>query len=190
MIKPTFHAQFSEDDWLWHSGLLPETGTYVDCGANDPFIGNNCAFLRDMGWDGLSIDALDYSAQYASIGAKFIQAVVSNEPEVTFFAACNPSLARICEEGERVKTRSLCDLTASQHFTTLDLLSLDLEGGEYSALMSGMWLIPPRIIISEWNTASIHGGPDVADMRVHDYLLEHGYDLVHANCSNHIFLRK
>lgn len=188
-MTPNFYSQFGEDRWLYESSLLPEVGYFCDIGCSDPFIGSNTAFLRELGWTGLSIDALDYSAEYAAIGAKFAQAVVSTSPTVLFFAACNPLLARVSAEGQEVQAKRLDGLLIEHGIVQVDLLSLDCEGHEYEALMSGQWMIPPKIIIAEFLTASMNGGPDIRDERVSDYLLDHGYGIVWSSCSNHIYLR-
>lgn len=189
-MVPNFYAQFQEDAWIYTHLDLPKIGVYVDLGANDPFLYNNTAFLREMGWDGVSVDGLDFSVEYDRVGARFLNEVVSDKPEVPFFTGCNPSLARICDRGTMVETVTLTEIVSYYSFEQVDLLSLDMEGGEYDAIMSGQWIVPPKIIISEFLTASLDGGPDVRDDRVEEYLLSRGYSKVWSSCSNNIFLRK
>lgn len=185
-----YFAERQEDEVLDRLNILPSYGCYVDVGANHPYLGNNTAFVRARGWTGVSIDALDYSAEY---NTPFVQAIVSNSPEVFFLDACNPLLARVCDHprASMRKTRTLESILQDQGIGKIDLLSLDLEGGEYDAFLSMSFECHrPTIVIAEYGTHEVEGEGTLYDYRLRDHLLSLKYEQIHDNGCNHIFMLK
>lgn len=185
-MSTTYYSEKGEDAFLDSLGILPAIGVYVDVGCSHPQIGNNCAFMRDRNWAGVSIDGLDYGADYAA--HNFIQAIVSDKPWVKFRSNCNPVLARICEEGEEHAAMKLENILQGFHIGVIDVLSLDCEGGEYDAFNSmDFGAHVPRIVISEYNTALIEGSGSFMDFRLHHHLIELGYTELMDNGVNKIY---
>jgi hypothetical protein len=189
-MTPIYRSEYGEDAWIHQNLQLPERGIYLDCGANHPTIGNNCDFLRQMGWTGVNVDALDFSAEYNSIGATFVQAVVSCHPVVKFRGDVCSSLARVHDSGKTVAAIALRDILSGLGIGMINFLSLDVEGHEMEAL----WSLPieryrPRIIVSEFLTASMDMQHEVPDDRVREFLTNptNGYEMVHQTKSNQVF---
>lgn len=184
-----FYSEFGEDRWIAENLPLPAAGYYVDVGCAHPTNGSNTAFLRDRGWRGLAIDANpEFAAHWAPWPDTFVQGIVSSDPFVTFeFNEARCYESRVAPGPVRYGTVSLERLCFGH--PRIDLLTLDVEGHEFSALRSLNEFIEiplgyPPIIISEYNTAGLG-----EDMRVRDHLFEHGYRLVHTTTANHIFHR-
>lgn len=182
-----FYSERGEDAFLARSGLLPAQGVYVDVGCNQPFLGNNCAFLRERGWRGLNIDAIDYSALYPE--GTFVQAIVSSFAAVPFRDNCNPVLARVCGEGQLRDAHTLEYLLERCGIDHIDVLSMDCEGHEQEVWESMDFAKHrPSIVISEYLTAPIEGdGEPRQDLRLFTVLIALGYRLIHDSGINHIF---
>jgi hypothetical protein len=178
------------DSWIFRNLPVPASGFYVDAGCAWPAFCNQCHWLRERGWGGLNIDA---NAAFAGewVGHKFIHAVVSTEPMVRFAVNSNAALSRIAEEGELRTAKTLHSILEENGIERVDFLSLDLEGGEYDALLSfglGRRNNPP-IIVSEYRTAALNGSEPLVDDRVRDHLLALDYSLVHETFSNRVFYK-
>lgn len=178
-MSERFYSEFGEDRWIAENLPLPAHGYYVDVGCADPTDGSNTAFLRDRGWRGLAIDA---NPLFGTVWPPdtFVQAIISDQPIVSFEFKDNGYESRVAPGHQRFAAVPLTHLTRYP----ADLLSLDLEGHEYNALLSLPRPLLPPIIISEYNTSGLG-----EDMRVRDYLLERGYRIAHQTPANHIFFR-
>lgn len=180
-----FYSENGEDKAIYELGILPQYGIYVDVGANEPLDKNNTAFLHDLGWDGVSVDALGYTADYAKVGRTFVQAVVSDQPTVKFNYGCHPLLCRVGDNGQTVKARTLESILQAHAIGKLDFLSLDCEGHEYEAFISMRWEDhKPTIVLFEYLTHQFDGKPDFEDRRLHNHLRGLGYRAVLDNGIN------
>lgn len=187
-MSAKYYSEFGEDRWISENLVLPGLGFYVDVGAAHPVAGSNTAFLRDRGWHGLAIDANPgYAEHWAGISdCHFVAAIASDVPIVEFDFKDIPGHSRV-EYGAKISFAAtrMDTILRARGVSVIDVLSLDLEGHEFNALLSmqGYW---PRIVISEFSTAGL---PD--DYRVRDLLIRGGYyELRHTTHSNHIFVRK
>lgn len=173
-VRAKYFAQFGEDKIIDEMGILPPSGLFVDVGANLPWEASNTAFLRLKGWAGVAIDALDFKELYD--GFPFVQAVVSNKPEVGFNYGYHPLTVRVEEGATKVKTRTLESILKNYHIGKIDLLSIDVEGHELEVFDSmDFERHKPSIVIAEYRTASVNGGEDQIDMRIHARLFSLGY---------------
>lgn len=179
-----FFSEFGEDRWIAENLPLPATGYYVDVGCAHPTEGSNTAFLRARGWRGLAIDA---NPGYAPLwpADTFVQAFISAQPIVSFEFKAAHYESRVAPGHTRYAAPQLSDLWTAVGCPKLDLLTLDVEGHEYEALMSLISAcgdLPP-IIVSEYNTRDLG-----IDNRVRAALTSgFGYELVHTTPANHIF---
>ena len=77
-----FYSSNGEDKWVAKNITLPKKGFYVDIGAAHPTRMSNTAFLRDMGWEGIQVDADPYWIPYWNkIGLNLINRVISKVGE-------------------------------------------------------------------------------------------------------------
>jgi hypothetical protein len=177
-------SQFQEDLWIEENVKLPAKGFYLDVGCAFPDACSNTQFLRNKGWQGLAIDANPGYAKYWP--AHFMVGIVSTQPVVLmdFRETCTHS--RIGDKGVHHAATTLDNLCDGLGIEQIDLISLDVEGGEYDALRSlDLRRFMPQVIVSEFDTDGIG-----KDWRVRDYLLANGYELGHQTESNIIMLRK
>lgn len=183
-----FYSEDQTDRWVCDNLPLPERGVFVDVGAAHAFRYSQSAFLRQLGWTGLAIDANDdYRSEWADItGVHFVHAVVSNEPEVRFlYEPTNGLVSRKHETGALVQTQSLNAILERSMIGTVDFLCLDVEGMEFESLLSlDLHRYAPQIVVAEYR--SEHAGED---FRVLHYLLAHGYRLVHGTHGNFTYKR-
>lgn len=180
----TFHSEFGEDKWITENLKLPEKGIYLDLGCAHPYFKSNTAFLRQMGWTGVGVDA---DPRWADDWTDpFVAAIVSIFPRIGFIInQDNPYVSRTTKNGGGFQlAKHASQILEECGIDHLDFLSLDLEGHEYHAFLTLEREHLPTIIISEYDTEGIG-----KDMRVHDYLTATDYQLVHTTTANHIFLR-
>lgn len=192
-----FYSQFGEDEWIANNLQLPVDGFYLDVGCGHPERESNTAFLRDLGWSGIAVDGNkawqgDWDAAVAAAAGcgktEFAVRVIGRKTErVRFDIRTVPEHSRIDHGAEGCNkvhlAYSLDDFLWTRWVPKMDFLSLDLEGGEFDALMGLRWR--PQIIVSEFNTWGIG-----QDFRVRDYLLENGYDIAHQTYANIIYVKK
>jgi FkbM family methyltransferase len=183
-MSKTYYSQFGEDEWITINLRLPNRGVYVDIGAYRPDTCSNTAFLRDMGWTGIAIDANPDLAQFWD-NPKLIVAVLSDMPEREFkFNAENLALSRVDFGGTVTQCRRLKDILNDNGIEKIDFLSIDVEGHEFNVMKDFRFdYHQPSIIVAEYNTDDIG-----EDWRLHDLLLEkHGYKAVHQTIANVIY---
>jgi FkbM family methyltransferase len=179
----TYYSQFGEDRWICEQFVLPEKGVYVDVGAGHPTTISNTAFLRDRGWTGLAVDGNPNYVQLWA-GLPFEAAVVSGIPDVRFEIDGNPDMSRVRTGEPNVHTVTLESLLIKHQIGIIDFLSLDVEAHEFDVLMSmNLQAHKPRIVVSEYSTLNIG-----EDMRVRDFLVAQGYEVVCKTIANFILI--
>ena len=177
-------AQFGEDIWIEQNVKLPERGFYIDVGCAFPDACSNTQFLRNRGWAGLAIDANPAYSQFWP--GHFMVAIVSDQPIVCMDFRRQATHSRIAGKGCHFAAVTLENLCQALEIRKVDVLSLDIEGGEFAALRSlDLKSHNPTVIISEFITEGIPG----EDWRVRDFLLENGYRLGHRTEANVIMVR-
>ncbi len=177
-----FHSEYGEDQWIAGHIILPDNGVYVDVGAAQPTVNSNTAFVRDIGWTGVAIDA--NPAYWPMWKTPFEVAIVSNEPEVGFDIDYNNySLSRVSQYAKKFQAVTLESILEKHGIGKIDLLSLDVEGHELSALLSmDIVLHDPTIIISEYSTLGLG-----EDFGVKELLESLGYQERHRTVANIIY---
>lgn len=186
-----FHSEDGTDAWLVTSGLLPESGTYVDAGCAHPFRYSQTAFLRARGWTGLAIDGDPaYAPEWENIpNAKFVNAVLSDQPTAKFLIEPTNSLvSRVHAIGRDTPAYTLREIMESNTMFSCDLLAIDIEGSEVPVLRD--YLISrsleacPKIIVAEYH--SCHKGRDV---ELFNLMAQTPYRLVLLTDSNAVYAR-
>jgi FkbM family methyltransferase len=154
---------------------------------------SNTFLLYQRGWSGLHIDARQgLVARFEATRPrdKFIEAAVGDGSEIVFVdfegAALSGVDSPLASERESfgarvlsrrtVRTIPLADLLAAHlpDQQPIDLLSVDIEGAELTALTSNDWTrFRPRVVIAEIGDAVTFA--DAVDSPVATFLTHHGY---------------
>lgn len=176
-------SQFGEDAWIVANLKLPAKGFYLDIGCNRPDLISNTKFLRDMGWQGIQVDAdSSFKPLWDEIGFELTVGIVWIEDKTAFHFDNNKDLSRIVANGQELPAIKLNDLLAKKKCSVIDLLSIDVEGAEYDILNSMDWnKYKPSIIIFEFNT----NGHE--DHRLCSFLESKGYKPIHKTFANYIY---
>lgn len=179
-----FYSEYGEDQVLYNRfpDFFSKPKFYLDIGAAHPIHGSNTAFLRDLGWQGLNIDADPAWKEHWPKGS-LIQAIIHTEPLVHFTENPVHCLSRV-EPGEDLKEAvRLDDLLKARGVDAIGFLSIDVEGQELRVLesMEGHAKWPP-FIVSEFNTAGIG-----EDFSVMNYLMPREYKPIHQTVANIIY---
>lgn len=183
------------------------SGFYVDVGAHHPFRFSNTYLLYQRGWRGINIDAMPGSmAAFQRWRPRDIniEAMVSAEPAShTYYQYGEPALNTISQavvEKRKVESpqyqvistvtlqsRPLAGILA-EHIppgTTIDLMSVDVEGLDLEVLASNDWnRFRPRILVVEllWT-----GFSDMENSEMYRFLTQRGYRLLSKLVNSAIF---
>lgn len=159
------YSEHSEDRWIMKNIKLPKWGFYVDIGAAHPTHMSNTAFLRDLGWLGIQIDADPYWIPYwKKEGLELINRTVYFSNKVVPFTI-NKTAHRLSKVEMFAKPPSNDPITGfystplvlnylfdKMKITHIDLMSLDVEGLEYEIFYSLEKKYWPDILIFEYDT--------------------------------------
>jgi len=183
-----FYSEYLEDLFIRMNTAMPERGVYVDCGCYHPRIGSNTAHWRDRGWTGIAIDgnaSLAAAWEKHAPTAKFICALVGDGTAQRYEVnRDNPGWSKT-GAGEETPTRTLESIVTEHGIGKIDLLSIDLEGMEFEALMTlDLAKHEPTVIVAEYDTQGIG-----KDFRVMEYLVRGDYVAVHMTEANIIYKR-
>jgi FkbM family methyltransferase len=172
-MEPQNHyAQFGEDKIL-NDIFHKKVGTCVEVGGFDGVTGSNSYFFEKLGWRCVVVEPMpDFCEKIRAVrNCEVVEIAASeNVGEVEFYVAegvetlstiqkDDNHFARIkslSDKGIRkiiVKTARLDDILLERGITTIDFLTIDVEGHELSVL-AGMSFskISPRIVIIEDNS--------------------------------------
>ena len=211
LLSPHARASFSQEgeDLVLHRLFERQPhGFYVDVGAHHPARFSNTKLLYDRGWHGINIDptpgCMDafHRARQRDVN---LELAISDVDEVRhLFVFDEPALNSLSEElsyhrnrntdytlGREVEVRSrtLADVLAEHlplDVTTIDLLSIDVEGYDLDVLKSNDWdRFRPRVVVIEVLRASLGDLPDAEEIQ---FLTKRGYRL-YAKLVNSVVLR-
>ncbi len=205
----TFKSEYGEDAWIWRhlwdgGRIAPKDGFYVDVGAMRPDANSNTAFLREMGWHGLAIDAHPDCAKFwvnefgksTVPGAQFIRALVSDSPKTVDFIS-DRNCSRIVPAGHKstaekpvfgLTAYTLAELLVWHEVKAVDFLSIDIEGEEFNAMRTFPFdRFRPQVIVAEYATLQPDGTAK-ADFRLRELLLSKGYQEAHRTVANIIYV--
>jgi FkbM family methyltransferase len=178
-----YYSQHSEDNWIASHIPLPDNGFYVDIGCAQPKFYNNTQFLRDRDWTGIQLDAnAIYKPEWSALGLNMTVSIMASENQAAFqFNSANPHISKIVETGDILPCLNINDWFKQNNVTKIDLLSIDIEGQEYSVMNTLDWTTyKPQVIISEYETMGAQ------DFRLCQLLEGKGYKQVHKTAVNFI----
>jgi hypothetical protein len=116
---------------------------------------SNTAFLRDLGWEGIQIDADPFWEPYwMKRGLHLLNCIISKYGESRNFAINKKAhrLSKIDHSGPLRKTVGLNDLFYANNIGHIDFMSLDVEGMEFpifQSLDNEYW---PDTLVFEYDT--------------------------------------
>lgn len=183
------NGMFGEDDYIVAQFPPDFRGAMVDIGAADPEVRSNSLQLEEAGWTVLCVEPNPYYVPKLAARRKLVKPyAVSNFNGTSDFhvfkvgnvnweacSALKPDSFMVSqhtlhspEEVYQVEVRTLDYILAEVGLTRIDVLSIDVEGGENEVFQGfdlARWK-PPLIILEQW---------DHADSYCKDLLLSHGY---------------
>lgn len=185
-----------------------QSGFFVDVGAHHPFLYSNTQLFSDRGWRGMNIDAMPGSMRafrrYRRRDVN-LELGVGKETGTARMFVFNHGLLNTFDEAlareravppfriERVvevPVRPLAEILA-EHVppgTTIDLLTVDVEGRDLEVLQSNDWaMFRPRVILAEVYGATIG---DLAADPVAAFLSDCGYEAVAKTVNTCMFAER
>lgn len=171
---------------------LPESGTYVDVGAHDPFRFSNTKLLYDRGWRGVNIDYthtfVERFSRYRPEDKNFFALVGTPTTRILYRfqeeALNTLSQARAetlradgwkLESEEEVHVTSLDNILKNADVPTqIDLLSIDAEGSDLQILQSlnwSKWKVERVLVEISLPAYLVHTSPIARFLKEHDLRL-------------------
>jgi FkbM family methyltransferase len=197
------YSQSGEDMILDTIFCNVSNGTYVDVGANNPYIQSNTHFLYKKGWRGINIDALPGSMKiFKKIRPQDINlevAISNDEKELTYYmfnsSFYNTFFEKDVEKNKevtkfigsiKIKTIKLEKIFDSLKLQNIDFLSIDVEGLDLDVLKSNNWIkYRPRIIVVE----KFSEGLDLLiNDKIYQFLNEIGYCFLCNTVTNAFYI--
>ncbi len=197
-------SQEGEDRILARIFEGKETGFYVDVGAHHPKRFSNTYLFYRKGWRGINIDAMPGSMRLFNkmrprdinleLGVGIVPEIrkyyVFDEPALNGFSE-DLSVTRntkgkyhLLNEID-IKTNTLSNIL-NKHLpteTTIDFMSIDVEGLDFEVIKSNNWnKYRPNVLIVEALGNSIGS---IVESKIHEYLSNKSY-LLYAKCMNSI----
>ncbi|RAI44303.1 hypothetical protein CH341_09850 [Rhodoplanes roseus] len=162
------YTQNLEDYHVWLAFGGRTSGTYVDIGAGHPVADNVTFWLYERGWRGLVVEPQsDLLALYGRLRPRDLAVgalVGRSDGEADFhkvdrlhgFSTTVEAHARTAENfgaafsTERLPMTTLATLLATHGMTDIDLLKVDVEGGEADVLAGNDWSrYRPKLVLVE-----------------------------------------
>ena len=162
-------------------------GVFLDVGCASPISNSNTYYLeKHLGWTGIAVDALpDYGPAWERKrpGSKFANYLVSDHSDTveSFYRSQmkgissvrkdqkGPGGKEIALEEIKVPTTTLDRLLEKHGVSKLDLLSMDIEGAEVTALAGfDIARFRPQLVV-------IEAKPDNR-AKIQEYFARHGYE--------------
>lgn len=183
-----YKSQYGQDYYLEKLGLIGDKGFFVEVGCNDPIFNSNSHYLETvLGWSGVAIDGIDYSAQYADLRKRtiFINILIDENEgysefyEVRDVTGWENQVSSVYKETLKMskgfeadikKIKSMPLRLIKEINRPIDLCLIDVEGHEFSVLRSINWKIQkPKIFVIENN------GQFYSRKMLVEFMIEKGY---------------
>ena len=186
------YSQFGEDSIVL-SLLKKEKGVYVDVGAYHPTLYSNTYALYRRGWHGLTIDPNKSMVALQKLVRPrdtSVVAAIGESGTGTYYRYSDGAFNTFDKAEADTRTRNtylnllgrdivpfhpLRDILKDQKITSIDFLTIDVEGKDLEVLQSHDWAIPTTVIAVEDETF-VADTPDAS--ATYRYLKEKGYVLV------------
>ncbi len=189
-------AQWGEDILVWDYFHRKAHGFFIEVGANDPVANSQTWLLEQNGWEGILIEPQPGCCERlrrARRRSRVIQAAcgapgqrgpaefqVASSDDRSRLAAGPPEKGVVITGTLRVEVITLDDVLAAMDHPPLDLVSVDVEGGELDVLR-GFDLRrhrPALLILEDY----------VYDLALHRRARAQGYKLVKRAGSNNWYV--
>ena len=182
--NPKQYSQYDEEVIIRHFFNDRINGFYVDVGCAAAHDSSTTYYLeKNLGWTGIGIDALEgYRNSWETYRpkSKFISVAVTNHSgdSITFYEAGPVSsldkdwAKNFNVEGRpvEVSTMTLNDILKGEGIKKFDLLSMDIEGAEPSALAGfDIERYRPKLVCIEYHSN---------EENLLDYFNKHGYERI------------
>lgn len=168
-----FPSHYGEDRLAWAASAANLHGTFVEAGAGDGRTRSATYALEALGWRGLLVEAHPERAaacRVLRVGSEVVHVALTgasplpgslfhvvsgSEPwhaALSFLEPAEANMAEVVRVGARsnavkVPTATLAEVLADR-FETIDVLFLDLSGGEAAALETlGQAAVRPRLVV-------------------------------------------
>jgi FkbM family methyltransferase len=213
-IKKKSYAMDGEDLAIDQYIEKKEKGFYVDIGAHHPIHRNNTQLLFNRGWEGINIDANQFSIDLFNFlrpdDLNLLTAISDQEGEITFyyqkkFSQLNTTDKKIAHEhfngnfNERlVKCQSIHNILINSKYkeVKIDFLNIDVEGAEMKVLRTlNFEIYDPKLICIEIlgyrDLDSMEREIRIKDDEIYRYLIGKNYKKVWSGSSycSHLFVK-
>ncbi len=191
-MKEKYYSQYSEDKWITENLKLPDIGIFIDIGAAHPEKFSNSLHFEEKGWNVICIEPQQEFYQLLKEKRKTVlQAAIRNFDGTTDFFVREDkylSSSNISVEGVvnkiSVLSYKLSTILKMYFINKVDILSIDVEGGEMEILESINFKDTKiEILIVEFNTI----GYESKELDLVKFLKKKGYGVVHKTFANLIF---
>ena len=189
------YSQTGEDIIIQNILKTIRNGFYIEIGSNEPIQHSNTFGLYQQGWKGITVDAnpimVDMHKKIRPNDMALCAAVSDEEKEVTFYEFDMDEISTIDEEfyerhkdRQRVNrritmmTRTLDSIIVEKMpaSTSIDLLSIDVEGHDYHVLKSiNLKEYRPKLIVIEMHNFEF-SNPQKSD--IYNLLVANNYSFV------------
>ncbi len=186
-------SQDGEDRLLLEHFDIPPRGTYIDVGANHPWVLSNSYLLYRRGWSGVTVEPTDWLARLQRRHRPrdtCLSVACGPEPASLRFFLMEPhvlstlseaEMLRLVEQGsarliseEQVPVVTISDITSSLLESPVDVLFTDTEDFEIEVLQGVDWVTGrPRIIVAEVASLTRNRRDEIVE-----FLAEKGYSYV------------
>ena len=192
-----YFSQFGQDKYIYETFFYgKKDGVIVEIGASDPVEFSNSLFFENLGWGGVLVEPNKIDAESLRQRRKLPveESAIYNKSGEFDFLLCNgytKVLSGILEEQnpyhlDRIRNEvtqyggsfeiikinciTFRELLEKYKINSIDYLSLDTEGSEYSILTSIPW--------GECSPTCISVENNYKDSKIKGYLEDRGYSLV------------
>jgi FkbM family methyltransferase len=187
---------YSQDgeDILARAFLKKRNGFYVDVGAYHPILYSNTYNFYRRGWKGIVVDPNERMRPLYSFFRPrdiFVANGVSDKNETRTYYAFSDGAYNTFSEAEakermenphlkflgkrEMRCRTLASILEEHSVTSIDFMTIDVEGLDLMVLESHAWSIRPRVIAVEDNDFLVE---ELDKSRVYQFLRAQGYRMV------------
>lgn len=198
------YSQAGEDMILNCIFLSKSKGVYVDVGANHPTRASNTYFFYKKGWTGINIDAFPDAIKLFRMQRKRdtnIETGVSDIEEILNFYIFKESSyntfneelvdgikkVSLLKDVKKISVKPLSSILSQLNITSIDFMSVDVEGLDLNVLKSNDWnTFRPKIILVE----DFNYGNDIKNSIIFKYMHTLGYVYFCKSVTNAFYIEK
>jgi FkbM family methyltransferase len=196
------YSQAGEDMILNCIFLSKNKGVYIDVGANHPTKASNTYFFYKRGWTGINIDALpnaiklfhkqrrrDINIQsgISDIEGSFNFYMFKESSYNTFNEKFIDEIIKISPllEIKKILVQPLYSVLSQYNITSIDFMSVDVEGLDLNVLKSNDWgNFRPKIVLVE----DFNNNNEIKNSTIYDFMGTLGYDFFCRTVTNTFYI--